>query len=495
VTFKIKGVTVQLSRKYHVKFMSLIFLPFIIFLSLYSLVHAEWIPVIPPAVPVYSRLTAIHFTSAYEGWAVGTNLDNSIGWNGILLHYVNERWSSVATSNVSADWGLAGVHFTSANEGWAVGHEYLSDRGVLLHYLNGEWTSVTPPTVSSYWELDGVHFTSANEGWAVGRDNDNGKRLLLRYAYGDWTLDTPPLYGKNLTLYGVHATHATQGWAVGHDISGEQGALVHLYGGGWTEVDNPPAVSANWELRGVHFTSVDEGWAVGTDFSNNRGVLLRCQDGWNWTSVNPPAVGANWELHGVYFTSAAEGWAVGRDNADSRVVLLHYLAVSPNTGTIGTKLTLTGSDFGTKKGKVLIGGTAMKVINWDASSITCEINKTLPQGPHDVVIQRKDPKNALPITHSQAFTIMAPKVEEVKPFRGPVKTSVLLSGTFFGTKKGKVYLGDKKCKVLSWSMDETTGESGILFIVPDKMPPRIYSLTVTNKMASVTQTDGFTIIP
>ncbi len=84
--------------------------------------------------------------------------------------------------------------------------------------------------------------------------------------------------------------------------------------------------------------------------------------------------------------------AVGRDNADSRVVLLHYLAVSPNTGTICTKLTLTGSDFGTKKGKVLIGGTAMKVINWDASSITCEINKTLPQGPHDVVIQRKDPE-------------------------------------------------------------------------------------------------------
>ena len=204
----------------------------------------------------------------------------------------------------------------------------------------------------------------------------------------------------------------------------------------------------------------------------------------------------DWGLYRVHFTSAAEGWAVGYDNENLRGVLLHYLAVSPNKGTIGTKLTFTGSDFGTKKGKVLIGGKAIKVISWEASSITCEINKALPQGPHDVVIQRKDPKNTLPITHSQAFTIMVPKVEEVRPFRGPVKTSVLLLGTFFGTKKGKIYLGDnKRCKVLTWSMDETTGESGILFIVPDKMSPGIYRLTVTNKVGSVIQQDGFTIIP
>jgi hypothetical protein len=287
----------------------------------------------------------------------------------------------------------------------------------------------------------------------------------------------------------------SEGWAVGWDITNGKGVLVHLYSGAWTEVDNPPAVSEEWELAGVHFTSAEEGWAVGTDLTNHRGALLRSQGGWDWHAVTPPAVSGDWGLYQVHFTSTVEGWAVGYDNDNLRGVLLHYRAVSPNTGTIGTKLTLTGSNFGTKKGKVLIGGKAIKVISWDASSITCEINKTLPQGPHDVVIQRKDPKNALPITYSQAFTLMAPKVEEVRPFRGPVKTSVLLLGTFFGTKKGKVYLGDKRCKVLTWSMDGTTGESGILFIVPDKMSPEIYRLTVTNKMASVTQTDGFTITP
>jgi hypothetical protein len=65
---------------------------------------------------------------------------------------------------------------------------------------------------------------------------------------------------------------------------------------------------------------------------------------------------------------------------------------------------------------------------------------------------------------------------------------------FLGTKKGKVYLGDKKCKVLSWNMNATTGEGGIQFVVPDKMASDRYNVTVTNKVGSVTLTDGF-IIP
>jgi hypothetical protein len=83
---------------------------------------------------------------------------------------------------VSAYWDLSGVYFTSADEGWAVGSEIENYRGVLVHYQSGTWTSVTPPTVSANpWELYGVHFTSADEGWAVGGDYANTRGVLLYY--------------------------------------------------------------------------------------------------------------------------------------------------------------------------------------------------------------------------------------------------------------------------------------------------------------------------
>jgi hypothetical protein len=69
---------------------------------------------------------------------------------------------------------------------------------------------------------------------------------------------------------------------------------------------------------------------------------------------------------------------------------------------------------------------------------------------------------------------------------------------YFGYKKGKVYLEDpstekkKTCKVISWFMDPTTGESTIRFVVP-KLNSRDYTLTVTNKVGTAETT--FTIEP
>jgi hypothetical protein len=56
--------------------------------------------------------------------------------------------------------------------------------------------------------------------------------------------------------------------------------------------------------------------------------------------------------------------------------------LSTDRGTIGTKLTVTGSGFGAKKGKVLIGGVATKIAKgaWTPTSITGEIKKPLPPG-------------------------------------------------------------------------------------------------------------------
>ena len=60
----------------------------------------------------------------------------------------------------------------------------------------------------------------------------------------------------------------------------------------------------------------------------------------------------------------------------------------------------------------------------------------------------------------------------------------MLSGNYFSSKKGKVYLGDKKCKLLTWEMNANTGESTASFVVPCQMPSGTYNVKVTNKVGS-----------
>ena len=162
-------------------------------------------------------------------------------------------------------------------------------------------------------------------------------------------------------------------------------------------------------------------------------------------------------------------------------------------GTIGTQITIAGGGFGNKKGKVLIGDTATKIITWTPSSITCEIKKLLIPEIYPIVMIRKEPKGVLPITMADAFTIMAPEIISVIPNSGQAEAEIAISGKYFGSKKGKVYLGTQKCKVISWTMNSLTGVSQASFIVPKKLTSGIYDITVTNKMGSDTLTNWFTI--
>jgi hypothetical protein len=167
----------------------------------------------------------------------------------------------------------------------------------------------------------------------------------------------------------------------------------------------------------------------------------------------------------------------------------------PLDGTTGTQLTITGSGFGSIKGKVLIGGKATKILTWDSSTITCEIKKNLPIGSYDIVVKPKEPKGAAPISIDTPFIMMAPEIVSVDPDRGMSgKNFVVLSGMNLGSKKGKVYLGTKKCKVLTWEMNRATGESTVLFLVPKNMYPGVYDVTVINKVGSATVPYGFTIL-
>jgi uncharacterized repeat protein (TIGR02543 family) len=161
----------------------------------------------------------------------------------------------------------------------------------------------------------------------------------------------------------------------------------------------------------------------------------------------------------------------------------------PAEGTIGTKITITGSGFGTKKGKVLIGGVATKIATdgWADDRIIALLTKVPPPGgPYDVTINLKS-KPPVSISLENAFTVRTPWISSHSPASGTPGTEVTVHGRFFGTKKGKVYLvgqstGKKKsCKVTYWYMGATDGtNSEIKFIVP-KVDTGGYWLSISNK--------------
>jgi murein DD-endopeptidase MepM/ murein hydrolase activator NlpD len=325
---------------------------------------------------------------------------------------------------------------------------------LLLSYLpvHAQWTSVTPPDVSAYWYLDDVHFASATEGWAVGEDSTNDRGVLLHYHNGTWTSVTPPDVSAYLFLYDVHFTSASEGWAVGYDQANNRGALLHYHNGTWTLV-TPPDVSASWALVSTHFTSATEGWAVGKDYINDRGVLLH------------------------YYVSST---------------------LSANEGTIGTELILTGSGFGDTKGKVLIGGVATKIVKWTDTMITATVTKVpAPDIAHDVKIMIKPYRTTVPVILPSAFTVKPPELDPLVISHGSPGTEITVTGKYFGTRKGKVSMEDpgtgtkKNCRVTSWHMDTTNGNSELRFVVPKLskgFPQGEYRLKVANKVGSAEAT-------
>lgn len=165
--------------------------------------------------------------------------------------------------------------------------------------------------------------------------------------------------------------------------------------------------------------------------------------------------------------------------------------------TIGTVINIAGADFGTKKGKVLIGDVAAKIAKdgWTDDAITVTVSK-VPAGSPGIFSVTIIPKETDPTFVEQACTVKVPLIDSLSHSHGPAKAIITTNGKLFGIKKPKVYLeyihlnGQTKmktCKVSSWSMDKMTGESRLDFVVP-KLPkdvaPGPYHLKVVNKVGA-----------
>ncbi|MGD0918950.1 MAG: right-handed parallel beta-helix repeat-containing protein [Thermodesulfobacteriota bacterium] len=180
-----------------------------------------------------------------------------------------------------------------------------------------------------------------------------------------------------------------------------------------------------------------------------------------------------------------------RDDGSPDIGAYEYIPVSPKEGTIGTKIHIYDLGFGTRKGKVLVGNVAPKILEWTDSSIGCQLTKAPSPGTYDVTIQPQA-KGSSPIVMLNGFTVKSPEIGSVEPSSGSAGAEITIIGSFFGTKKGKVTLGGKSCKVLHWTMVTTTGESEIQFVVPKGLTPGTYELKVTTTGVG-SDTGNFTV--
>jgi len=167
------------------------------------------------------------------------------------------------------------------------------------------------------------------------------------------------------------------------------------------------------------------------------------------------------------------------------VTAIPKLIISPDKGTIGTEFSITGSGFGTRKGRVFVGTTSSKIVQWADDSIQCQLTRTLPAGAYDVTIKPQT-KGSSPITISDGFTVEAPRIDSINPPSGSIGDEITVNGLFFGTTKGGVTLGGKSCRVSKWTMDSETGESEIQFVVPRGLSTGTKELKVTNGVGADT---------
>ena len=119
-------------------------------------------------------------------------------------------------------------------------------------------------------------------------------------------------------------------------------------------------------------------------------------------------------------------------------------------------------------------------------------------GIYDVTIR---PNGGSPIVYKNGFVVKPPEIYSVDPFVGSVYDQVAIQGSFFGAKRGYVYLEyeDRQkirrqtCKIINWEMDSKTAESEIVFIVPKGLALGVYLLRVKNSVGD--DTVEFTIVP
>jgi RHS repeat-associated protein len=131
----------------------------------------------------------------------------------------------------------------------------------------------------------------------------------------------------------------------------------------------------------------------------------------------------------------------------------NVISLSPNSGSVGTSVTITGTDFGATQGTstVTFSGIApSSITSWSNTSIVAVVPSTIPAGAGPVVVTTSLASNATIL-----FTAFNPIITSITPPSSPVEGSITLNGSGFGASQNvgrpSVSVGGVAADVISWT--------------------------------------------
>jgi YD repeat-containing protein len=107
-------------------------------------------------------------------------------------------------------------------------------------------------------------------------------------------------------------------------------------------------------------------------------------------------------------------------------------SLTPNTGPVGTAVTIAGSGFGNNQGSstVTFNGVTGTPTNWKQNSITVPVPNGATTGPVVVTVSGS-------ASNGVTFTVtLPPGITSLTPNSGPVGTAVMIAGANFGATQG-----------------------------------------------------------
>jgi hypothetical protein len=167
--------------------------------------------------------------------------------------------------------------------------------------------------------------------------------------------------------------------------------------------------------------------------------------------------------------------------------------LNPTSGSVGTTVTLMGTNFGATQGAstVTFNGTpAGNANNWSATSITVLVPAGATSGPVVVTV-------AGMTSNSVGFTVTPPppSITSLSPTSGPVGTSVTLTGTNFGSGQGAstvTFNGTPAGTANNWSATSITvpvpagATSGLVVVTVGGMTSNGVAFTVVGPPPNIT---------
>ena len=164
-------------------------------------------------------------------------------------------------------------------------------------------------------------------------------------------------------------------------------------------------------------------------------------------------------------------------------------SVSPNSGPIGTSVTITGANFGATQGAstVTFNGIPAAPASWSATSIVVPVPAGAATG--NVIVTVSGVASAgVPFTVATNPPPPTPAISNLSPPSGPAGTSVTITGTNFGVTQAssQVTFNQVPATITTWSA------TSIVAIVPPNATSG-YAVVTVNGLAS--SGVSFTVLP